>query len=264
MSQMPTSDSSHGKRSSAACERLFDAFNQYFEVIYADTDALREAVFRIRYQVYCVETQFEDPENHPDGLEQDAFDCDSRHVLLRHRTTGWDAGTVRLAVLRSENDPFPVEEACGDVFSVDRLGDYVYQRSVTAEVSRFAVSKEFRRRYQEYLSPAGIGPDEPMHGSQPKDRRTRDRETNVVPHIQLGLIRGLVAISRKQGIQFWCAAMEPALLRRLARIGIHFHDSGSLVEYHGKRQPCIARVKDLLGRVAMERPDIWEVLALEP
>ena len=40
----------------------------------ADTDALREALHRLRYQVYVEEYGFEKAADHPDGLEKDALD----------------------------------------------------------------------------------------------------------------------------------------------------------------------------------------------
>ena len=49
-------------------------FGHYFEIIRADTDALREEVFRLRYQAYCVETKFENSANFRDPLEKDAFE----------------------------------------------------------------------------------------------------------------------------------------------------------------------------------------------
>lgn len=251
------------RSSTTGDERLVDVFNRYFEVIYADSDELRDLVFRIRYQVYCIETHFEDPADYPEALERDAYDDQALHVLLRHRATGWSAGTARLALVGEREQQFPVERACGEVFSEERLAGFVYERGRTAEVSRFAVSKEFRRRYKEFLSPTGIGPDDPNDASREGDRRTRDRESNVVPHIQLGLIRGLVGQSLRHDVRYWCAAMEPALLRRLARIGIHFHDSGKPVDYHGKRQPCIAELDELLAHVEQERRDVWEVLVLD-
>jgi hypothetical protein len=65
-------------RFTAICEAvlatdLCTAFNQYFELLHADSDQLREEVFRLRYQVYIVETGFERCEDHPNGIERDAL-----------------------------------------------------------------------------------------------------------------------------------------------------------------------------------------------
>ena len=255
---------------------LLDAFSRYFEVILVDSDEHRETVFKLRYQVYCVETRFEDESAFPDDMESDAYDDKSSHTLLRHRATGWWAGTVRL-VLPSPNI-FPVEISCGDVFSPKKRGTIALPRSSAAEVSRFAVSKEFRRRHKEYLSPAGISEDtnfdrrvysvpdtteESRREKSDSDRRTQDDERKVVPHITLGLIQGLVRMSVNSEVTHWAAAMEPTLLRLLTRLGIYFQHVGDTVDYHGKRQPCIANLDNLLQTVKEQRPDVWAVLTLD-
>jgi hypothetical protein len=38
---------------------LREAFNEFFELIHADTEELRHQVYQLRYQVYVLETGFE-------------------------------------------------------------------------------------------------------------------------------------------------------------------------------------------------------------
>jgi N-acyl amino acid synthase of PEP-CTERM/exosortase system len=73
-----------------------------------------------------------------------------------------------------------------------------------------------------------------------------------MPHITLGLIRGILAICLDYEITLLAAVMEPALLRILARLGLDFAPLGPLVQYHGLRQPCAANILDLI-RGARER-----------
>jgi len=79
-------------------------------------------------------------------------------------------------------------------------------------------------------------------------------------HLPLGLIKSCVEMSVREGMTHWAAVMEPALLRLLTRLGIYFNPLGSLVEYHGRRQPCWVDVGAMLARVHAERPDVWEVI----
>ncbi|MGH8603862.1 MAG: hypothetical protein ACREXR_14150, partial [Gammaproteobacteria bacterium] len=71
---------------------LVTHFEQYFEILRADTPDLLEQAFRLRYQVYCQEGLLPgfDPLDYPDGLERDVYDYEHRslHCLLRHRPTG--------------------------------------------------------------------------------------------------------------------------------------------------------------------------------
>jgi N-acyl amino acid synthase of PEP-CTERM/exosortase system len=79
-------------------------------------------------------------------------------------------------------------------------------------------------------------------------------------HLQLGLIRSCVEMSVREGITHWAAMMEPALLRLLTRLGIHFNPLGPLVDHHGRRQPCWVDLDVMLRRVFNERPDVWDVI----
>ncbi|MBV8591629.1 MAG: GNAT family N-acetyltransferase, partial [Acetobacteraceae bacterium] len=107
-----------------------------FTVQLANTPELIREAHRLRYQVYCVENEYLDG----DGFEVDEFDFHSHHVILKDNATGQMVGTVRL-VLWQQDAPeasFPMQE----VIPVS-LRHYVPLRT-TAEVSRFAISKERR------------------------------------------------------------------------------------------------------------------------
>jgi hypothetical protein len=99
----------------------------------------------------------------------------------------------------------------------------------TAEISRFAISKERRSGLSDGL-------------------------------MRLGLVQGLVRLSREIGTTHWCAIMEPTLLRLLRRDSIQFHSLGPLVDYHGLRQPCFRGLTELLDSIGSEQPRIWEFL----
>ncbi len=229
-------------------ERLIEVYRRWFEVVPATTEELREDVFRLRYQVYCVENPFEDPADNPDGLETDAFDHRSTHSLLIHRPSGNMAGTVRLVLPDPENpnESFAVQQVCQEPLLKDPERFPVAQM---AEVSRFSISKGFRRRRGDTLY--GITDGRPLPA---------DEERRVAPHMTLGLIESLVRMSVENDVSYWCAAMEPKLLRLLSRLGIYFDPIGPLVEFHGLRQPCFIKLETFLNRVQAERPDVWEVI----
>ncbi|HEY9550427.1 MAG TPA: PEP-CTERM/exosortase system-associated acyltransferase [Kiloniellaceae bacterium] len=224
-------------------------YRQFFDAIVVGEgeQALRDAVFRLRYQVYCVENPFEDPAANPDGLEHDAFDERAAHCLLLHKRSGSWAGAVRL-ILPDAADPahsFALQDVCSDPMILDAERFPVMQMG---EVSRFCISKEFRRRQGDGLYP---------ESEDPQDRKD---ERRVIPNMTLGLIEGLVRMSLDHGIFYWCAVMERPLLRLLARLGIHFEDIGPLVDYHGRRQPCFLKLDTMLQQVRAERPDVWQIL----
>jgi len=240
-------------------ESLYDAYNKYFKVIRADTPELLDEVFRLRYQVYCLEHKFENPEEFSDGMERDDFDAHSVHSLLVHKPSGAIAGSVRLVLplMKKQKRGLPIDDVCDEEILNDTS---LFEKRHTGEVSRFAVAKTFRRRIGEQGSPCGVT-EESLRAMEVAANLNSDRR--IAHHLTLGLISSLVQMSAEHGIYVWCAVMERALLRLLKRIGIHFTNVGPLIEYHGKRQPCYSDLDELLDRVKKERPDVWEVLTEE-
>ena len=85
-----------------------------FQFVSADTPELLNEVFRIRYQVYCIENEFEDPKRNPGGLERDEFDEHSVHALLVHCASQTPVGTVRLVLHRcgAPHSTLPIHRIC--------------------------------------------------------------------------------------------------------------------------------------------------------
>jgi len=187
----------------------------------ADTPALVRDAHRLRHQVYCLERGYEPGQ---DGLEIDAYDAHSSHVVLRLAGSGTVIGTARLILPQaaSPGDSFPMQAVCAP----ERFAILPFAR--TAEISRFALSKD-----RGGLSVAATSLS------------------------RLALVRGLVQLSQRQGVTHWCAVMERTLLRLLRASGIHFDDMGPVVEYHGLRQPAACNLAGMLARMKREQPEIW-------
>ena len=222
--------------------QLVDLYERWFRAVPASTPELRREAFRLRYQVYCVENPFEDPADNPGEEESDAYDAHSVHSLLIHRPTEAVAGTVRLVLPLPDalDDSFALQRVCHEPMLRDRKAFPVLRM---AEVSRFSISKGFRKRRTD-----GLYPDE-----HEPEKRGDGEERRVLPHMTLGLIESLVRMSLEHRVIYWCAVMEPTLLRLLSRLGVYFDPIGPLVDYHGRRQPCFIRLSVLLARVARER-----------
>lgn len=238
---------------------LIAAFNQYFELVHADTDALRMQVYLLRYQVYVLETGFETVSDCHSGQddtgqvihwEQDEFDDRSDHYLLRHRRTGVFAATARL-ILPARQDPafpYPIEQHC-------HLDDPVSSLEIRlrlGEISRFAVSKVFKRRIGELGSLAGVSPDTDIY--------FEEDERRVLPHISLGLFAAVMRMVHAHGITHCYAVMEPALLRLISRFGVIFNRIGPDVDYHGLRVPCLGTVDEALPSIRLAAPSVWDLI----
>jgi len=177
------------------------------------------------------------------------YDDRAMHTLLVHRASGLIAGTVR--VIRTDPErlvgSLPIDGLCRDPGLFDEA---VCPRATLAEISRFAISKDFRRRVEDAQTPAGVGHNRTER--KPSEHRR-------ISHLSLGLMQGLACNSARAGITHWVAEMEPALLRMLSKLGMHWNKLGPVIDFHGKRQPCFTVLDQMFDRMWDERPDIWNV-----
>ncbi len=222
-------------------------YTNHFDVIRADTPVLLDRVYEIRYQVYCLENAFEDPAQNLGRREIDTDDDRAAHVLLIHLESGEAAGTARVIFPdTSRRRPLPVERV------LDPDGQRLFRRlpaQTTGEISRFAISKAFRRRRSEdRYADVGLNTLSAKSSSSVKC---------VMPFITFGLLRGIVGTCLQSGLTHTTAVMEPPLIRLLKRFGLDFQSVGGLVEHHGVRQPCVARLHDLIEHARCERNSLW-------
>ena len=236
-------------------DALYQTFSRNFKVLQADTPDLKNACHALRYQVYCVEHPYENPDDNPEQCERDNYDVRSRHALVRHVSSGITAGVVRLVLADESNpfQPFPMEELGIDLAGQQAGRLLQVPRCNIAEISRFAVSKEFKRRISEMHVASGAG-------AQAVYRDIGDQARRLLPHITIGLFAGIVRMSAESGITHWYAVMEPTLLRLLSRFGIFLDPIGPLVQYHGLRQPAIGEIDAVLAGIFAKRPEVWEII----
>lgn len=213
-------------------------YNSHFRTQPAASPALVRLAQAIRFQVYCLERKFENASEHDGRLERDSFDDRAVHCLLFHRPTGEPIGTTRLIPLSDMDVLQPIRQL---LHTNGLRGRDHFPLATTGEVSRFAISNQFRRRHTD-------------NGSIKLDRECRSN----LPC--LGLVQELLRQSVELGLTHWAAVMEPKLLRMLALMGIHFTPVGPLVDHHGLRQPSFCYLPEMLERLRRERPDHWTVV----
>lgn len=235
-------------------DKFGDEFDGHFQVVPASTDESVIECQRLRYQVFCREHRIFTAQPAADELETDEFDERSVHSLLRHRVTGLPVATVRLVLGERARpaDKFPMEVCLGEHIYTGLTDHHRTGRAKIAEISRFAVSKDFRRRAGEARQPHTLERDLDGTASDPGMRHH--------PYITLGLFKAIVQMSAENNVRYWCAAMEPTLMRLLGRFGIRFIPIGPLVDYYGLRQPCSAAVDDVLAGIRAKRPEIWRFI----
>jgi N-acyl amino acid synthase of PEP-CTERM/exosortase system len=206
--------------------------------IVAESEELKNAIYRLRYQVYVEEYGFEKAEDHPGGLETDDYETQSIHMAALDEAEEV-VGTVRL-VLHSEKG-FPIEHAT----KINFLGEKPPPQKI-AEISRLAVARTYRQRkengvhgVESYLtrSEGGVLPDS---GAVPAKNDNR-----VSPAIVLGLFRLTYHVSKRLGFTHWYLITEKKVWYALKKYGLVFHRIGEPVEYHGTRIPYLGIIEEI-------------------
>jgi len=233
-----------------------DRLRTNFDFIKTETEELIQETYKLRYNIYCLERSFEKPEDNCNDMEIDEYDVRAKHALARHCQSATPVGSVRL-ILPDESDPeqlFPIEHHCGSKIDSNLLHHFLVPRRQIAEVSRFGITKQFKRRFRESETCSGAND----FVSYEDGITTLDRR--VFPQIILGLIALAFSLSKQHGITHWYAVMEPSLDRLLRRFGMKFIKIGPVMEYHGLRQPMFASVHALLREVYRVRPEFWDFI----
>ncbi|MEO0410705.1 MAG: PEP-CTERM/exosortase system-associated acyltransferase [Pseudomonadota bacterium] len=229
-----------GERYAAAAE----FYRSLFDVRLARSDEDVHTSQALRYRVYCEETGYLPKDDNPAGLEHDSFDAQSEAVLLIHKATGACVGTVRV-IIPDDSAPgrlFPAMDCSEAMLS---LVDKDMPLATTGELSRFTIAPEFRRRAGDTLYQQVYD-----FGIEAGDMR------RIIPYMALGLFAGIMEIVTLHTLSHLCAIIDPALLRMLKRLHLHFPPVGGVVEYHGMRQPVFVSTRALYdGMTAL--PDAY-------
>jgi len=229
-------------------QTLTEIYYQWFDVVACTTpERIRESM-RLRYQVYCVETGFLPAADNPGDLERDPSDDHSISSLLIHKSTGMVAGTVRLILPQPKRPHFglPAYQVSDRLV---RMSDVELPRERTAEISRFAISKEFRRRASDTLYASHTDPAD-----------YNAAQARILPSITIGLMQAIVRMTRESGMTHVVSVTEPALSRLLFQMGIVFSATGEKVDYHGARLPGYRDMTCLLAEIHHRRPEIWDAI----
>ncbi len=189
----------------------------HFRTKVLTTDEERMEAFKLRHQVYTLEQPGGQSDFDPDAFERDEHDERAIIIAAFARRDDRIAGTIRL-IKRGET-PLPIETTCPTPLSAPPIPE-------SAEFSRMAVSKFFRRRIHDGKYGFDTGGDR-------RDPR---------PVILLSLFRELYRESRRQEIDRLYAIMETPLARMFKDIGIEFEKLAPEFDYMG---PVVAYGTDI-------------------
>jgi len=232
---------------------LAENFDQYFEIVLADTEELKQVSYRIRHTVYAEELGWE-PVNSK-GIEVDECDPYSFSILLKHKRTGDFAGTVRLVIPpnTSPNSKLPFELHCAETVQKDVIDPDSLPRGRFGEISRLSVPSSFRRRLDEKNKPFIVNDIKDENAFSDDERRN-------FPNIAIGLYLSVVAMVKMCNHSHMFVVVEPRLCRRLERLGLKFEQCGEELDYHGIRALFLLKRENFTGNLNPEVLKLFKLL----
>jgi N-acyl amino acid synthase of PEP-CTERM/exosortase system len=211
-------------------------FDRYFEAFLADNFEGKRINYGIRYQVYCLETGYEDSSHYPDRMEYDAFDKDAVHFIAKPKEkTEW------IAALRLVIRPFselPMNQFAKvnfDLVADDVKRDITSGQIACAEVSRLCVVSQYRRRVHERTVPFQVSYN--PYQEPPPTNNTDPAERRKAPWLMLGLINAARDYSEKHNIRYWFFMVADSLARITEGLGFTLQIVGPECEHRGIRRP---------------------------
>jgi N-acyl amino acid synthase of PEP-CTERM/exosortase system len=207
-------------------------------------DPLLTEVFKLRYKVYAEEWGFEKKEDHPGEIEKDEFDDHSAHFVVMRKGEERIIGTIRM-ITNSEKG-FPIEKHCRIDADLS-----AYDKNRFGEISRLAVSKDYRRRATDAVYFDGKVIDTATITSMFAGSRKMSND------IVLGLYQCIYRESLERGNQFLLAVMAKGLYLLLKRVGILFEPIGPEQYYHGARSPYLGRIDTMLQELAKRNSTLY-------
>jgi N-acyl amino acid synthase of PEP-CTERM/exosortase system len=235
-------------------------FNQYFEVFLADNPEGREINYRVRYQVYCLETGYENPNNYPEKIEKDDVDSRSAHFIVRARATGTWIAAMRLVI--GCLDQLPISQLANidpDLLLKNTRANSLDNFKLCAEVSRLCVISQYRRRAHERNVPHQI----PWNPNNDRDE-VANQERRKAPWLMLALLHSARIYSEEEKIPFWFFLAASSLARIIKGLGMKLDQTGPACDHRGIRYPFVANMPENFDQLELKYPDLAETLRGEP
>ena len=225
-------------------------FDDFFEIILADTQEARNKHYNIRYQVYCEELNYEDPTQFPDKLEYDEWDpkddldqCSVPFLIRLKHSKQW-IGAMR--IVHYNGYSLPLEDTCS-------LEQKTNTHSI--EISRLCLIKEIRKPHTQ--NSYGINETDKTYCSPSFDQNNSQvKQFYSSPEAKVSIIWGLLNAAYQysdfNNIKNWYLLSSKALARIIKRQGFNIEKVGPNCQHRGQRSPYCIALSDIRNN------PIWE------
>jgi N-acyl amino acid synthase of PEP-CTERM/exosortase system len=228
------------------------SFKEYFEIVPALSNELKNEAYRIRHAVYCEDLNFE-PQR-LNKFETDEYDTYALHLLIRSIKFDKFIGCTRI-IQPQANDPhapLPFEKICTHTLNRTIVDPALLPRNKIAEVSRLAVISSFRRRKDEINKPINISNQD--FGNTAQSR---------FPYIPLGLFIGTIEMARLNNIDFLFMLTEERLANHFGKLGAKNSFIGAPIEHRGTRIPSMVCIKEIIGNMRPIFQPLYQVICTD-
>jgi N-acyl amino acid synthase of PEP-CTERM/exosortase system len=214
-----------------------------FEVVLADDKWGRHIHYQLRYQVFCLETGYEDPAQFPDGQEKDEWDDDAAHFIVKERGSGQWVAAMRLILPSAQN--LPIEKRAPIETSLRR------DQKHSAEISRLCMVGHYRRRLQGRAMPC----DNPSSDEKRKPGAVQAeiiRQQRTAEILQ-ALLKAAVAVSCEKAIAYWYMLTTRGLAKVAGSVlPMDMREAGPSCFHRGERFPFLVDVGQVMSGLMEE------------
>ncbi len=235
---------------------FLNAYNNTFELLSADTAELKEQAYKLRYDVYCLENNFEKPPFADEELEYDGYDERAIHHVLKHKPTGEIVGTLRVVLPNDEfpDESFPAQKACRHPLL------HSDSRALTLfEISRFCTSKKFRKRERDGRTLSAYYEQDIVKGQSHNGTPIFIRRT--IPYMAAALLQGAFETALSARILEGVWLVDSCHLSSLDKIGFSYKVLGPHVKEHGGVQPVVFNIKHVLDTMRRKNRHCVDLVA---
>lgn len=236
---------------------FYKGYWNMFDVVEATEARLQDQAHRIRYQVYCKENEYFTEEGFCHTCtETDPFDKHAKHFLLMHKKLDHAVGTLRVLLPRAENPltSFELQKYCDHPLL--QLENRVMGM---CEISRFCMSKSFRRRERDGNILPAYYEQEWIAAENPNMKKGLFRRH--IPYAPLGLLKAAFEEILSHDITNCIALFESNHLKTLERLGIQYRVLGPRLPALGMQQPVIFNIKSTLDNMNNVNPECWDIVS---